>query len=129
MILNEGSLQFNILGRGNIRIYVGDQCIQLWYSVIYCHFRLLQLAQHSKMDLNESTRESAIVVFKSDVEVYEKKVAQFVNWKSRVYVRIYCSICRLSLTDTGTFQLHIRSKLHDSYSLSNVIFSTVIMIY
>lgn len=87
MILGEEYIQFNILGGGYVRIYLGDQYIQFWHSVVYCHYRLLQLAQHSKVDFNESARESAIVVFKSDVEVYEKKVAQLVNWKSRVYVK------------------------------------------
>ena len=91
MILNKGSVHFNIIGGGFVRIFLGDQYTQFWHSIIYCHYRLLQLAQHSKVDLNESTRESAIIVFKSDVEVYEKKVAQLVNWKSRVYVRMNLS--------------------------------------
>lgn len=67
-------------------LHTGDDS-DLWYSVIYCHYRILQLRTtgtiHKSPDFDTAAK-TVFVVFKCLVDVYEKRKASILPWRSRV---------------------------------------------
>ena len=83
---SDNAICFSLLTGGYVKILTTDDDNDLWYSAIYCHYRILQLRSttiHKSPDFDTATK-TVFVVFKCLVDVYEKRKASILPWRSRV---------------------------------------------